>query len=66
MAFVRNSNHNEVDSFSMVDVAIAVDRIVDQCIKGTKYSFGGALGVGSSMKQFFVAVGGVPPMDSTA
>ena len=64
MAFVRNGNHNEVDTFSMVDIAIMVDRIVDQCIKGTKHGFGGAGGLG--LKQFFVAVGGVPPVDSTA
>ena len=48
----------------MVDVAIAVSRIVDQCVKGTKYGFGGSAGLGSPMKQFFVAVGGLPLVDS--
>ena len=50
----------------MVDVAITANRIVDQCVKGTKYSFGGAAGLGSPTKNFFVAVGGLPFTDSTA
>ena len=65
MVFVRNPNHDQVDTFSMVDVAMTIYRIVDQCVTGTKYGFGGAAGVGSPMKHFFVAVGGVPLIGST-
>ena len=66
LIFVRNPDHNQVDTFSMVDVGIAVNRIVDQCVKGTKYGFGGSAGVGSPMKRFFVALGGLPLVDSAA
>ncbi|KAL8791145.1 MAG: hypothetical protein Q9195_006042 [Heterodermia aff. obscurata] len=67
MIFVRNPDHDQVDTFSMVDIALTVNRIVDECIKGTKYGFGGSAGVGSPVKRFFVAVGGVPlDIDATA
>ena len=66
LIFVGNSNHNQMDTFSMVDVAITASRITDQCIEGTKYGFGGAAALGSPMKQFFIAVGGLPLGDPTA
>ena len=50
----------------MVDVAIAVNLIVDECVLGTKYGFGGAANVGSLEKQFFVAVGGIPEIHTTS
>lgn len=58
--FIRNHNKNRVDTFSMADVAVTADRIVDQCVTGTKYGWGGTSQVGSPSEFFYVAVGGVP------
>ena len=58
--FVYNRDKEAVDTFSMVDVAARASRIVQECVIGTKYAFGGSSNVGSPMKYFHVALGGDP------
>ena len=58
--FLYNRNEELVDTFSMVDVAAAASRIVQECALGTKYAWGGSSSVGSPMKYFYVALGADP------
>ncbi|KAL6717812.1 hypothetical protein ACLMJK_003897 [Lecanora helva] len=57
-----NGNKTEQDSFRYVDIAITAQRIVQQCVAGTKDALGGSSHVGSASKDFYVILGGVAPM----
>lgn len=59
VVFLRNKHLTQVDTFRMVDVAAAANRITDECIAGKRYAVGGSTDVGSS-KGFYVGVGGFP------
>lgn len=58
MIFVRSMNKRGVDRFRMVDVAVAAERVVEECVEGVKYAVGGMTDVGSGRKGFYVGVGG--------
>lgn len=57
--FVRSLDHSRVDTFRMVDVANTANRILSKCVLGKKYPYGGTAGIGSSERNFFVALGGL-------
>ena len=57
MIFVRNVDETRTDTFRMVDVAAAAQRIVDECVTGAKYAVGGTAGVGTAVEDFYVGLG---------
>lgn len=56
--FLRGTNRHETDRFRIVDIAIAAERVVSQCIDGRKVNMEGVVDVGSREDLFFVGVGG--------
>lgn len=65
VVFVRNDDKTRVDTFRMVDVAAAANRVTDECVEGRRYPMGGSTDVGSS-KGFYVGVGGYPKISATS
>ena len=61
---VGNQDKANVDTFRMVDVADTANRIMNECVLGTKYAYGGTSNVGPK-HAFDVAVGGVFRIKST-
>ena len=53
---------SQQDTFRPLDVAIEVQRVIQHCITGSKFALGGTTEMGSIMKDFFVIVGGLPPL----
>lgn len=49
------------DQFRLVDIAIVAQRIIQECVIGSKNAFGGYADIGASANGFFVIVGGVSP-----
>ena len=56
--FLRSVDKTITDRFRIVDVAIAAERVVSQCMDGKKHSVEGITDVGSRRDRFFVGVGG--------
>ena len=63
--FVRNTERIMVDRFRIVDVAAAAHRIVEECVKGTKYSLGGTTAVGTIEGNFYVGLGGLSSLEKS-
>ena len=61
--FVRNTARYMVDRFRIVDVATAAQRLVEECVKGTKYSLGGTTAVGTIEGNFYVGLGGLTTLE---
>jgi len=64
--FVRSEHKSEVDTFRMVDVADAANRVMNECIEGKRYAVGGSTAVGSSRSDFYVGLGGYPRAGATS
>ena len=58
VVFVRNLDKTRTDTFRMVDVAAAAQRIVKECVVDSRYPMGGTSDVGSVADNFYVGVGG--------
>ncbi|CAF9940761.1 hypothetical protein IMSHALPRED_002159 [Imshaugia aleurites] len=63
--FVRNMDKTRTDTFRIVDVALAAQRIITECVIGAKYPVGGTACVGTVADDFYVGVGGLPKPDAT-
>lgn len=59
VVFLRNINQTSRDLFRFLDVAYAAQRIVNECVEGTKYAPGGTTDIGTIEDNFYVAVGGL-------
>lgn len=57
--FVRSVDKSMVDKFRMIDVSVAAERVVSDCVAGRKYSIGGLTDVGTFADNFYVGVGGI-------
>ncbi|KAG6993748.1 hypothetical protein G7Y79_00051g086680 [Physcia stellaris] len=56
--FLRSTNRHKIGRFRIIDIAIASERVVSQCIDGRKVNMEGVVDVGSEEDLFFVGVGG--------
>ena len=59
VVFLRNMNKTSRDLFRFLDVAYAAQRIMNECVEGTKYAPGGTTDVGTIEDNFYVCVGGL-------
>lgn len=59
VVFLRNINKTSRDLFRFVDVAYAAQRILNECVEGTKYAPGGTTDIGTIEDNFYVCVGGL-------
>lgn len=57
-----SQDQTQEDYFRPLDVAVAVQRIVQRCIVGTKDALGGTVNIGSILKDFHLIVGGLKPL----
>lgn len=57
--FVRNTVKTTQGRFRFVDVAFAAQRIIQQCVEGSKHGIGGTSNIGTNDYNFYVGVGGV-------
>ena len=59
-------DRTEQDTFRPVDVAFVAQRILDRCVVESKHALGGTAGIGSILKNFYVSLGGLPPLTRTS
>ena len=57
--FIRSIDTTSRDRFRFLDIAYTAQRIVAQCVDGSKYALGGTANVGTNSENFYVCVGGV-------
>ena len=62
--FVRDTDRTRRSTFRLVDVALAAQRIVRDCVGSARYPNGGTAGVGPVGSTFYVGVGGLIPTDA--
>ena len=58
---VGNRDLTESDTFRPVDVAMAAQRLLQECVIQSKAAVGGSVGIGLISKRFYVILGGLVP-----
>lgn len=58
---LSSQDETEEDTFRPVDVAMVAQRIVQECVIGSKVALGGTASIGSILKDFYIVIGGLPP-----